>query len=60
VPSLKIGGLEKLKNEITIRMNSICLAFEETDWRPTYYGIQDKGIYKKIYSGIGYRREIYQ
>lgn len=29
-------------------MNSICLAFEETDWRPTYYGIQDLKVYNKL------------
>jgi len=42
-PSLKIEDLEKLSNEVTFSMNSICLAFEETSWRPTYYGIQDIG-----------------
>ncbi|MEH7386551.1 hypothetical protein V7147_14250, partial [Bacillus sp. JJ1521] len=39
-PSLTIEDLEKLRNEMTFSMNSICLAFDETDWRPTYYGIQ--------------------
>jgi len=47
-PSLKIEDLEKLKNEVTFSMNSICLAFDETDWRPTYYGIQDQAVYKKF------------
>ncbi|MBS4197586.1 6-hydroxymethylpterin diphosphokinase MptE-like protein [Lederbergia citri] len=41
-PSLTIEDLEKLKGETTISMNSICLAFDETDWRPTYYGVQDE------------------
>ncbi|PFH85605.1 6-hydroxymethylpterin diphosphokinase MptE-like protein [Bacillus sp. AFS088145] len=44
-PSLKMEDLEKLQGEITFSMNSICLAFDETDWRPTYYGIQDIGNY---------------
>ncbi|WP_088070511.1 6-hydroxymethylpterin diphosphokinase MptE-like protein [Gottfriedia luciferensis] len=44
-PSLKIEDLDKLHGEITFSMNSICLAFDETDWRPTYYGIQDIGNY---------------
>ncbi|MBS4220170.1 DUF115 domain-containing protein [Bacillus sp. FJAT-49711] len=44
-PSLKIEDLNKLNGETTISMNSICLAFNETDWRPTYYGIQDEGVY---------------
>jgi hypothetical protein len=47
-PSLTIEDLEKLKNEITFSMNSICLAFDETDWRPTYYGIQDMGVFNKL------------
>lgn len=47
-PSLTIEDLEKLKNEITIGMNSICLAFDETDWRPTYYGIQDENVYARL------------
>lgn len=47
-PSLTIPDLEKLKNEITFSMNSICLAFNETEWRPTYYGIQDPDVYKKL------------
>ncbi|MBU5210410.1 DUF115 domain-containing protein [Bacillus oleronius] len=45
-PSLTILDLEKLKNEITFSMNSILLAFDETDWRPTYYGIQDENVYR--------------
>lgn len=51
-PSLKVEDLEKLKNEITFSMNSICLAFDETDWRPTYYGIQDQAVFKKFINEI--------
>jgi hypothetical protein len=40
-PSLKIEDLEKLKNEYTFAANKIFVAFEDTDWRPTYYCIQD-------------------
>jgi hypothetical protein len=40
-PSLKIEDLDKLKNEYTFAANKIYVAFEETDWRPTYYCIQD-------------------
>ncbi len=40
-PSLKISDLEKLNNEITFGMNSVCYLYEKTDWRPTFYGIQD-------------------
>ncbi|PEL07021.1 6-hydroxymethylpterin diphosphokinase MptE-like protein [Bacillus sp. AFS017336] len=51
-PSLKIEDLEKLRGEITFSMNSICLAFEETDWRPTYYGIQCMGNYLRFEKDI--------
>lgn len=40
-PSLRISDLDKLKDEIAIASNKIYLAFEYTDWRPTYYTIND-------------------
>ncbi|GGI16646.1 6-hydroxymethylpterin diphosphokinase MptE-like protein [Gottfriedia solisilvae] len=51
-PSLTIDDLEKLKNETTISMNSICLSFDETDWRPTYYGIQDVKVFNLLENSI--------
>lgn len=53
-PSLLNSDLDKLKNEITFSMNSIFLAFEETDWRPTYYGIQFTDLFKKYKNKIDY------
>lgn len=47
-PSLTFTDIEKLNNEISFSMNSIVLAFNKTEWRPTYYGIQDPFVYKKI------------
>ncbi|WP_233713702.1 6-hydroxymethylpterin diphosphokinase MptE-like protein [Lederbergia citri] len=47
-PSLTIQDLEKLKGEITFSMNSICLAFDETEWRPTYYGIQGIHVFNQL------------
>lgn len=47
-PSLTIEDLEKLNNEYTFSMNSIVMAYEETNWRPTYYGIQDEYVYKNL------------
>ena len=41
-PSLKIEDLDRLKNEITFASNKIYLAFESTDWRPTYYTVTDQ------------------
>ncbi len=40
-PSLKIDDLDKLTGEITFASNRIFLAFEETQWRPTYYTMCD-------------------
>lgn len=51
-PSLKISDLELLKNECTFGMNTICKLYDETDWRPTYYGIQDSNVYEKIEKDI--------
>ncbi len=45
-PSLKVSDLEMLKNEITFACNKIYLAFEETDWRPTYYSVSDTLVAK--------------
>ena len=54
-PSLTVADLEKLKNEITFASNRIYLAFDETNWRPTYYnmcdvvvGRENKDIVKKL------------
>jgi len=42
-PSLRISDLDKIhnNNDIAIASNKIYLAFEETDWRPTYYTVAD-------------------
>lgn len=49
-PSLLMEDVEKLKEEYTFSMNSMCLALEKTTWRPTYYGIQDENVYEKVES----------
>ena len=50
-PSLTKEDLEKIKNEITFSMNSICLLYEKSDFtfRPTYYGIQDEYVFEKLF-----------
>lgn len=40
-PSLKLDDILMLKQEITFSCNKIYLAFEQTDWRPSYYSICD-------------------
>lgn len=66
-PSLNINQLDLLQNEITFSMNSIPLSFSKTNWRPTYYVIQDTRAYnifkdnlpsyakKEIFIGINHR-----
>lgn len=44
-PSLTIDDLEKLKNEYTFGVNSIIRLFDKTDFRPDFYGIQDRDVY---------------
>lgn len=51
-PSLTVEDLEKLRGEITIGMNSISKIGEKTNWRPTYYGIQDLSVYKNLKKSI--------
>ena len=51
-PSLTVDDLEKLKNEYTFSMNSIYKIFDKTDWRPTYFGIQDKNVYNILSKDI--------
>lgn len=46
-PSLQIDDLEKLEKEFTIGVNTIFLAFRNTNWRPTYYAIVDAYIAQK-------------
>lgn len=40
-PSLKVADLELLKNEVTFAANKIYLCFDETEWRPTFYSVED-------------------
>jgi hypothetical protein len=46
-PSLKYEDLKLLKGEITFSMNGIVKIFHKTNWRPTYYGIQDPFVYEE-------------
>lgn len=46
-PSLRIEDLDRLKGEISFACNKIFLAFDQTDWRPTYYGAEDILMFQK-------------
>lgn len=47
-PSLTMEDINLLKNEYTFGMNSIFKIFDQTEWRPTFYAIQDEKVYQKI------------
>lgn len=47
-PSLTYEDLDKIKNEITFGVNSICLSYDKTDFRPTYFGVVDYDVYQKL------------
>lgn len=48
-PSLAAKDLNLLKNEVTFATNRIYNIFHETDWRPTYYVVQDFVLLNEIY-----------
>jgi len=47
-PSLTMSDLEMLKDEVTIASNKIYLAFDQTQWRPSYYTAADPILWEKI------------
>ncbi len=47
-PSLTIEDLNKLKNEKTFGLNSLCKAFSKTGWETTYYVMQDAGVFYNL------------
>lgn len=40
-PSLTISDLKMLSNEVTFSLNNVFKLFELTDWRPTFYFLQE-------------------
>lgn len=51
-PSLTVKDCESLSNEDTFAMNSIMKLFDQTSFRPTYYGVQDVNVYEKLQEEI--------
>lgn len=51
-PSLTIADLELLRDEVTFAANKIYLAFNETNWRPTFYSVEDLLVAKNNTSEI--------
>ena len=56
---MDINDLELIKNEISFGVNSIVLSYKLTDWRPTFYGLQDNNAYTKLEKDIlQYRNQV--
>lgn len=47
-PSLTMADLSKIKNEYSFSMNSIINLYDKTDYRPTYYLIQDRVVERRL------------
>lgn len=47
-PSLTIDDLNKIKAEYSFTMNSVIKKLYLTEWRPTFYGIQDLNVFEKM------------
>ena len=57
-PSLTLEDIESLQNEYTIAMNSIVLLYDKTDFRPTYYAIQDNHVFIKMQDLLRRHKEV--
>lgn len=51
-PSLTIEDLERLRSETTFAANKIYLAFDKTDWRPSYYVVEDDHMIRQHHESI--------
>lgn len=51
-PSLTLEDLNKLKNEFTFASNKIFLLYQKTNWRPTYYCVEDDLVFEQNQSKI--------
>lgn len=49
-PSLTTDDLNKLIDEYTFASNRVFMLFNQTNWRPTYYGICDRTLFDQIKS----------
>lgn len=47
-PSLQISDLDMIIGEYAFACNSIFGAYESTKWRPTFYAVQDSGVYEIV------------
>ncbi len=47
-PSLTASDLDLIKNEISFAANTIYKIFPQTEWRPTFYCVQDENVLRDI------------
>lgn len=47
-PSLRMEDLDRIKDEVSFASNKIYLAFETTDWRPTYHLLENDVVLKEL------------
>lgn len=52
-PSLTTDDLDKLKNEYTFASNRIFTIYPKTEWRPTFYAIQDGVVLERMLEELG-------
>ena len=57
-PSLTIEDIESLKGEYTFAMNSIAKLYDQTDFRPTYYAVQDNHVFIQMQDIIKAHKEV--
>ena len=48
-PSLRVEDLERLSGRVTFASNGIYRIFNQTDWRPTYYFVQDSIAVENVF-----------
>ncbi len=51
-PSLTLADVERLKDEVTIGVNSLYRLYDKTEFRPTYYTVLDEDVQKKTEENI--------
>lgn len=51
-PSLTPEDLDKIKGEYSFAANAIYRMFDKTDWRPTFYCVQDQNVLKNTEDDI--------
>ncbi len=51
-PSLKVEDLNKLKDEYTFASNRINTLYSKTEWRPTFYSIQDELVLERLLNNL--------